>query len=67
MRHILEAQQFDKKLITQVFFEAERMERVGHREVGLLAGKDWRQGAYKTCPGRSFDLDRFRQELETPA
>ena len=40
---------------------------LGHREVGLRAGKDWRQGAYKTCPGRSFDLDRFRQELETPA
>ena len=36
---------------------------LGHREVGLLAGLDWQVGAYKTCPGRLFDLEAFRWGL----
>ena len=33
---------------------------IGHREVGLMAGYDWMKGQYKTCPGRLFDMDAFR-------
>lgn len=36
---------------------------LGHREVGLQAGMDWRLGQYKSCPGRLFSMDDFRQEL----
>jgi hypothetical protein len=39
---------------------------LGHREVGLLAGFDWRQGEYKSCPGRLFDMDAFRRALAGP-
>lgn len=37
---------------------------LGHREVGLRAGFDWRQGQYKTCPGKLFDMDKFRGDLK---
>lgn len=41
------------------------VERIlGHREVGLMAGYDWRKGQYKTCPGSRFDLDAFREFLK---
>ena len=33
---------------------------IGHRDVGLMAGYDWREGKYQSCPGRSFDLESFR-------
>jgi N-acetyl-anhydromuramyl-L-alanine amidase AmpD len=33
---------------------------LGHREVGKLAGHDWRLGQFKTCPGKGFDMDKFR-------
>ncbi len=36
---------------------------IGHREVGLMVGLDWRNGQYKSCPGSNFDLDRFREGL----
>lgn len=34
---------------------------LGHREVGAMAGFDWRKGQYKTCPGRHFNMDLLRQ------
>jgi N-acetylmuramoyl-L-alanine amidase len=34
---------------------------LGHREVGLMAGYDWTKGQFKTCPGRLFDMDAFRE------
>lgn len=37
---------------------------IGHREAGLMAGFDWRKGQFKTCPGRMFDMDAFRQAVE---
>ncbi len=33
---------------------------VGHREVGAMAGFDWRKGQYKSCPGRYFNVDILR-------
>jgi N-acetylmuramoyl-L-alanine amidase len=33
---------------------------LGHREVGLMAGFDWKKGQFKTCPGRLFDMVAFR-------
>jgi hypothetical protein len=36
---------------------------IGHRDVGLMAGFDWRKGQYKSCPGRLFDLGRVRSML----
>lgn len=36
---------------------------VGHREVGEMAGLDWRRGHYKTCPGTLFPLDLVRSRL----
>jgi N-acetylmuramoyl-L-alanine amidase len=36
---------------------------VGHREVGLMAGYDWRKGQFKTCPGSKFDMDMFRKMI----
>ena len=37
---------------------------LGHREVGMMAGFDFRKGQYKTCPGRMFDMDRLRVEID---
>ena len=34
---------------------------LGHREVGAMAGFDWRKGQYKSCPGRHFNMDLLRQ------
>ena len=34
---------------------------IGHREVGAMAGFDWRKGQYKSCPGRHFNMDILRQ------
>lgn len=36
---------------------------IGHREAGLMAGFDWTQGQFKTCPGRHFPLEDFRREV----
>lgn len=36
---------------------------IGHREAGLMAGKDWTKGEYKTCPGRLFPMAEFRGAL----
>jgi len=36
---------------------------LGHREVGLMAGYDWRKGQYKSCPGRHFQMDVLRAML----
>lgn len=33
---------------------------LGHREVGRLAGFEWTAGEYKSCPGKSWDMDSFR-------
>jgi N-acetylmuramoyl-L-alanine amidase len=38
---------------------------IGHREAGLIVGKDWRKGEYKTCPGKLFPLEEFRESLVT--
>lgn len=38
---------------------------IGHREVGLMAGFDWRKNQYKSCPGKLFDMDKFRKFLIT--
>ncbi len=34
---------------------------LGHREVGAMAGFDWTKGQYKSCPGRYFHMDSFRE------
>jgi N-acetylmuramoyl-L-alanine amidase len=34
---------------------------LGHREVGAMAGYDWRKGQYKSCPGKHFNMDILRQ------
>jgi len=34
---------------------------LGHREIGLMAGFDWEKGQFKSCPGRRFDMDKFRE------
>ncbi len=34
---------------------------LGHREVGAMAGYDWRRGQYKSCPGKYFPMDSLRQ------
>lgn len=39
---------------------------VGHREVGLMAGYDWRQVQYKSCPGRRFPMDVLRRWVGGP-
>jgi N-acetyl-anhydromuramyl-L-alanine amidase AmpD len=36
---------------------------IGHREVGQMAGFDWRKGEYKSCPGSQFDMAAFRRSL----
>jgi hypothetical protein len=36
---------------------------IGHREVGLMAGFDWKQGQYKSCPGKLWDMDDLRFRL----
>lgn len=33
---------------------------LGHREVGLMAGYNWKKGEYKTCPGSKFNMDTLR-------
>lgn len=33
---------------------------LGHREVGAMAGFDWRKGQYKSCPGKHFNMDILR-------
>lgn len=33
----------------------------GHREIGAMAGFDWRQGQYKSCPGKYFPMDTLRE------
>lgn len=33
---------------------------LGHREVGLMAGYDWKKGQYKSCPGKYFPMDTLR-------
>ncbi len=34
---------------------------LGHREVGKMAGYDWRRGEYKSCPGKHFNMDLLRE------
>jgi N-acetylmuramoyl-L-alanine amidase len=34
---------------------------LGHREVGEMAGFDWRKGQYKSCPGKHFNMDLLRE------
>jgi len=34
---------------------------LGHREVGLMAGFDWKKGQYKSCPGKHFNMDLLRE------
>lgn len=36
---------------------------LGHREVGAMAGFDWRKGQYKSCPGKYFPMDTLRAML----
>jgi N-acetylmuramoyl-L-alanine amidase len=36
---------------------------LGHREVGAMAGFDWKKHQYKSCPGSQFDMDEFRKRL----
>ena len=36
---------------------------IGHREVGSMAGFDWRKGQYKSCPGKYFPMDTLRAIL----
>ncbi len=36
---------------------------IGHRDVGMMAGFNWKKGEYKSCPGKLFSLSSFRQSL----
>ncbi len=36
---------------------------IGHRDVGMMAGYDWRKGQYKSCPGKLFSMSSFRASL----
>lgn len=36
---------------------------LGHREVGVMAGFDWKKGEYKSCPGKYFPMDTLRAML----
>lgn len=36
---------------------------LGHREVGAMAGFDWKKGQYKSCPGKYFPMDTLRAIL----
>jgi len=36
---------------------------LGHREVGAMAGFDWKKGHYKSCPGKYFPMDTLRAML----
>jgi hypothetical protein len=36
---------------------------LGHREIGMRAGFDWQHGQYKSCPGKMFDMQEFRDSL----
>jgi hypothetical protein len=36
---------------------------IGHRDAGLMDGFDWEKGQYKTCPGKLFPLQKFKDLL----
>lgn len=36
---------------------------LGHREVGKMAGFDWKKGQYKSCPGKLFSMASLRESL----
>jgi N-acetyl-anhydromuramyl-L-alanine amidase AmpD len=36
---------------------------IGHRDVGLMVGKDWTKGEYKSCPGKLFSMIQFKEDL----
>jgi len=36
---------------------------LGHREVGAMAGFDWKKRQYKSCPGKYFPMDTLRAML----
>lgn len=48
-------------------FKVPAWNAIGHREAGMLAGYDWKKGQYKSCPGKMFDMDRFRSMLYGPS
>jgi len=37
---------------------------IGHRDAGLMDGKDWEKGEFKSCPGVKFPLNEFRKSLK---
>lgn len=36
----------------------------GHREVGRLAGFNWEEGEYKSCPGSQLSMDELRTDVQ---
>jgi N-acetyl-anhydromuramyl-L-alanine amidase AmpD len=44
-------------------YRISRSHVLGHREVGALAGYDWTEGQFKSCPGRYFDMNKLRGYL----
>src|SRR5574337_221155 len=44
-------------------YHISRERGIGHRDAGLMDGFDWRLKQYKSCPGKLWDLDRFRETL----
>lgn len=44
-------------------FEIPVQNVIGHRDVGMMAGFNWKKGEYKSCPGKLFSLSSFRQSL----
>jgi len=44
-------------------FKIPRERVIGHRDAGLMVGLDWTKGQYKSCPGRYFSLEAFREML----
>ena len=52
--------------IIAVHYDIPRENLIGHRDAGLMAGYDWKQGQFKTCPGKMFPLGTLRTMVWTP-
>ena len=36
---------------------------IGHRDAALMVGLDWEKGQFKTCPGKLFPLQTFKEYM----
>lgn len=44
-------------------FYIPRTKVIGHRDAGMMVSLDWHVGAFKSCPGKLWDLTEFRKRL----